>query len=57
VRVLGNNVAVETGTIRFKGAGHDGKPFDGSERYTTTWVWRGGRWQIAADHTSMSKQP
>ncbi len=38
VRVIGNNAAVETGTVRFKGASHDGKPFDGSERYTTTWV-------------------
>ncbi len=55
VRVIGNNAAVETGTVRFKGTGKDGKPFDGSERYTTTWVWRGGRWQIAADHTSTVK--
>ena len=56
VRVIGNNAAVETGTVRFKGASHDGKPFDGSERYTTTWVWRGGRWQVIADHTSEIKQ-
>lgn len=55
VRVVGNGAAIETGTVRFKGAAHDGKPFDGSERYTTTWVWRGGRWQIAADHTSEIK--
>lgn len=32
VRVLGNNSAVETGTVRFKGTDKDGKPFDGSER-------------------------
>jgi uncharacterized protein (TIGR02246 family) len=56
VRVLGNNSAVETGTVRFKGTDKDGKPFDGSERYTTTWVWRDGRWQIAADHTSEIKK-
>lgn len=51
VRVIGNGAAVETGTVTFKGA-DKGKPFAGSERYTTTWVWRGGRWQIVADHTS-----
>jgi len=33
------------------------KPFDITEQATTVWVWRGGRWQVAADHTSMSKQP
>jgi uncharacterized protein (TIGR02246 family) len=55
VRVIGNNVAVETGIVRFKGTSHDGKPFDSSERYTTTWVWRDGRWQVVADHTSEIK--
>ena len=55
VRVIGNNAAIETGSVRFKGTDKDGKPFDGSERYTTTWVWRGGRWQVAADHTSEIK--
>jgi ketosteroid isomerase-like protein len=57
VRVIGNNVAVETGTIRFKGTDKDGKPFDGSERYTTTWAWRDMRWQIVADHVSEIKKP
>ncbi len=56
VNVLGNNSAVETGIVRFKGIDKDGKPFEGSERYTTTWVWRNGRWQIAADHTSEIKK-
>jgi uncharacterized protein (TIGR02246 family) len=56
VRVIGNNTAVETGTVRFKGTSHDGKPFDGNARYTTTWVWRDGRWQVIADHTSEIKQ-
>ena len=55
VRVIGNNAAVETGTVRFKGTGK-GKPLDGSERYTTVWVWRNGRWQIIADHISEIKQ-
>jgi len=56
VRVIGNGAAVETGTVRFKGTNKDNKPFDGSERYTTTWVWRGGRWQAVADHVSEIKQ-
>jgi len=51
VRVISNNAAVETGTIRFKGSAR-GKPFDGSERYTTTWISRNGQWKIVADHTS-----
>jgi len=56
VRVIGNGAAIETGTFRVKGTDKDGKPFDETERYTTTWVWRGGRWQIAADHTSTVKR-
>lgn len=52
VRVVGNNVAVETGTFRVKGMNKDGKPFDETDRYTTIWVWRDMRWQIASDHTS-----
>jgi hypothetical protein len=54
VRVIGNNAAIETGKIRYVGA-NAGKRFDITKRYTTTWVWRGGRWQIAADHTSAVK--
>jgi ketosteroid isomerase-like protein len=56
VRIIGNGAAVETGTVRFKGTDSDNKPFEGSERYTTTWVWRGGRWQVVADHTSQIHQ-
>ncbi|HZH34924.1 MAG TPA: nuclear transport factor 2 family protein [Pyrinomonadaceae bacterium] len=56
VRVIGNGAAVETGIVRYKGTNKDNKPFEGSERYTTTWVWRGGRWQIVADHVSEIKQ-
>jgi uncharacterized protein (TIGR02246 family) len=54
VRVISNNTAVETGSIRYKGINKD-KPFDITKLYTTTWVWRGGRWQIASDHTSAIK--
>lgn len=56
VRVIGNGAAVETGTVRFKGSEKTGKSLNGSERYTTTWIWRGGRWQIVADHVSEIKQ-
>jgi ketosteroid isomerase-like protein len=56
VRILGNNTAVETATIRFRGTDKDGKPFDNTERYTTTWVWRGLRWQIVSDHSSPIKK-
>ena len=56
VRVVGNNVAIETGTFRVKGTDKDGKPFDETERYTSVWVWRDMRWQIAADHTSQVKK-
>lgn len=55
VRIIGNGAAIETGTFRVKGT-NKGKPFDTTERYTTTWVWRGGRWQVVADHVSTVKQ-
>lgn len=56
VRIVGNNVAVETGTFRVKGTDKDGKPFDETERYTTTWVARNGQWKIVSDHTSAIKK-
>lgn len=55
IRILSNGSAVETGMFKAKGT-NKGKAFDETGRYTTTWVWRGGRWQIAADHTSLIKQ-
>lgn len=51
VRIISNGSAVETGKFRVKGT-HKGQAFDETGRYTTTWIWRGGRWQVAADHTS-----
>lgn len=51
VRIIDNNAAVETGMIRYKGT-NKREPFDITKRYTTTWIWREGRWQIIADHTS-----
>lgn len=55
VRIIGNGGAIETGRFHVKGT-NDGKPFDEVERYTTTWTWRSGRWQIVADHTSAVKK-
>lgn len=55
VRVIGNGAAVETGTYKVKGS-NKGKAFEESGRYTTTWVWRGGRWQVVADHVSEVKK-
>lgn len=51
VRIIGNSGAIETGKFHVTGTS-DGKAFDETERYTSTWVWRGGRWQIVADHTT-----
>lgn len=55
IRITGNGSAVETGTFRIKGT-TDGKAFDSTERFTTVWVWRGGRWQVLADHVSVIKK-
>ncbi len=55
VRSIDNNAAVETGKIRYIGT-NAGKPFDITKRYTTTWAFYDGRWQITADHTSAVKQ-
>lgn len=45
------NTAVETG--RFSDSGtYNGKPFSETGRYTTTWVYRDGKWRVVADHTS-----
>jgi ketosteroid isomerase-like protein len=55
VRIIGNGSAVETGTFRIKGT-NKGKAFDQTERYTTVWVWRDGRWRVVADHVSELKK-
>lgn len=56
VKIVGNNIAVETGTFRFKGTDKDGKSFEGNERYTTTWIARNGQWKIVSDHSSEIKK-
>ena len=52
IRIVGNSAAVETGIYHAVGTS-GGKPFDETERYTTTWIWKDLRWQIIADHSSM----
>lgn len=51
VRIIGNSAALETGTYTSVGISK-GKPFTEKGRYTTVWIFRDGRWQIAADHSS-----
>ena len=55
VRITGNSSAVETGIYHVTGT-HNGKPFDETGRYTTTWIWKGLRWQVVADHNSIVKK-
>ncbi len=45
------NTAVETGKFSSTGS-YKGKPFSETGRYTTTWLYRDGKWKIVADHTS-----
>jgi uncharacterized protein (TIGR02246 family) len=54
VRLISNQVAIDHATIRFVGS-RNGKPFDITERCTTTWALRKGRWWIVADHFSYVK--
>lgn len=56
VRVYSGKFAVETGKVNHKGTDKDGKPSQGVERYTTTWIRRDGCWQIVADHLSDVKE-
>mgnify|MGYP006194204789 FL=1 len=49
---LYRNTAVETGRFTATGS-YEGKPFSEVGRYTTTWVYRDGKWKIVADHTSL----
>lgn len=54
VRMITNEVAIDHATIRFLGT-RNGKPFDITERCTTIWALRKGRWLIVADHFSYLK--
>lgn len=54
VRLITKDVAIDHATIRFVGTS-SGKPFDITERCTTTWAKRNGKWLIVADHFSNVK--
>lgn len=46
------NFAVETGQYNVKGH-YNGESFKESGRYTSTWIYKDGKWQIVADHSSI----
>ncbi len=54
VRIINGTVAIDHATIRFVGS-RNGKPFDITERCTTVWALRNGKWKIVADHFSYLK--
>jgi len=45
------NAAVETGRFDMEGS-YKGTPFTEAGRYTTTWIYKDGKWKIVADHAS-----
>ncbi len=49
------NFAVETGQYDVNGS-YEGETFNESGRYTTTWMYKDGKWQIVADHSSHLKK-
>ena len=51
LRAIDNGTVIENATVRVSGS-RDGAPFTSVQRHTTTWVLRGARWRIAADHAS-----
>jgi ketosteroid isomerase-like protein len=51
VRLYGNT-AVVTSRVTIAGTGRDGKPVNRRSRFTDVFVWRDGRWQIVAGHSS-----
>ena len=48
------STAVETGVFTVSGT-YKGKPFTDKGRYTSTWFYSNGKWQLASDHTSIIK--
>ena len=51
VRLYGNT-AVVTSRVTITGTSRDGKPVNRHSRFTDVFVWRDGRWQIVAGHSS-----
>ncbi|CAN5217740.1 hypothetical protein BH23BAC2_BH23BAC2_20160 [soil metagenome] len=50
-----DNFAVETGQYNVTGS-YKGEKFTESGRYTSTWIFKNGKWQIVADHSSRSSE-
>ena len=48
---LYSNTALVLGYFKAKGQ-YKGEPFDLTERFTSVWSKRGGRWQIVAEHVT-----
>jgi ketosteroid isomerase-like protein len=51
-RKITGDIAIETGKVRVRGTRH-GKPVNETQRYTDVWLRQDGRWQLAAEHTSL----
>ena len=51
VRLYGN-IALVIGSFKAKGQ-FKGQAFDSTERYTSVWVKRGGRWQLIAEQGTL----
>jgi ketosteroid isomerase-like protein len=51
------NAAVVTSRVTISGKNKEGKPFTHRSRFTDVFVWRDGRWQIVAGHSSRIPGP
>lgn len=51
-RTITGDLAIETGRVRVRGI-RNGKPVNETQRYTDVWMRQDGRWQLAAEHTSL----
>jgi ketosteroid isomerase-like protein len=51
IRTIGNGLAIETGKVKYAGT-NAGIPFEMTQRYTRTWAFYSGRWQVTANHAS-----
>jgi ketosteroid isomerase-like protein len=49
---LYGSAAVVTARVTISGKNKEGKPFSHHSRFTDVFVWRDGRWQIVAGHSS-----
>jgi hypothetical protein len=54
---LYDNAAVVNSRVTISGKNKEGKPFTRHSRFTDVFVWRDGRWQIVAGHSSRIPDP